>query len=164
MRPAVRTHGRRCVCYGGLARSRSTGLFPAGTALRESGRYKEALAEYDHALTLTAKQDPAYLDLATQRCETRLRRGDYERVIADAQEILEGLAGQSCLSIPPLLCPDGFGDVNEAQEVFQKIVRSAPTARNEFWFWATKYVFDTLEAGRSWYRPGREPRGAPSYR
>jgi serine/threonine protein kinase len=129
-------------------------------ALRELGRYQDAVAEYDQVLALTPQEHPQHLDLATQRCETLLRMGRYESLIAAAQEMLKLWPDKPVFQYHLFCARTALGDVNEAQDVFQKIVRSAPTARNEFWIWATKYVFDTLEAGRSWHPPGPEPTGA----
>jgi serine/threonine protein kinase/Tol biopolymer transport system component len=129
-------------------------------ALRELKEYGDALGEYDSALALTARDNPQYLDLVIQRSETLLRMGRHERVIVAAQEAL-GLWPNSPILRYYIFCArTALGDYHEANAVFQEIVRSAPTARNEFWFWATKYVFDTLEAGRSWHPPGAEPAGA----
>ena len=57
-------------------------------ALRELQEFGDALAEYDSALALTARDDPQYLDLVIQRSETLLRMGRYEGVLVAAQEAL----------------------------------------------------------------------------
>jgi len=129
-------------------------------ALGELRRYPEAVEEYDRALALTPRDSSQCLDLSIQRCETLLRMGRYEQVVTAAQEMLKLWPDKPVLQYHLFCARTALGDVNEAEDVFQKIIRSAPTARNEFWFWATKYVFDTLEAGRSWHRPGHDPRGA----
>jgi serine/threonine protein kinase/Tol biopolymer transport system component len=129
-------------------------------ALGELRRYPEAVEEYDRALALTPRNSSQCLDLSIQRCETLLRMGRYEHVVTAAQEMLKLWPDKAVFQYHLFCARTALGDVNEAEDVFQKIVQSAPTARNEFWFWATKYVFDTLEAGRSWHRPGPEPRGA----
>jgi serine/threonine protein kinase/Tol biopolymer transport system component/Tfp pilus assembly protein PilF len=131
-----------------------------GAALRELGKYEEAVAEYDQAMARPPQETSQYLDLAIQRCETLLRMGRYAHVVTTAQEMLELWPDKPVFQYHLFCARTALGDVNEAQEVFQKIVRSAPTARNEFWFWATKYVFDTLEAGRSWHKGGPAPKGA----
>jgi serine/threonine protein kinase/Tol biopolymer transport system component len=129
-------------------------------ALGELRRYPEAVEEYDRALVLTPRDSSQCLDLPIQRCETLLRMGRYEQVVTAAQEMLKLWPDKPVFQYHLFCARTALGDVNEAEDVFQKIVQSAPTARNEFWFWATKYVFDTLEAGRSWHRRGHEPRGA----
>ncbi|MBN1509905.1 MAG: protein kinase, partial [Sedimentisphaerales bacterium] len=129
-------------------------------ALGELRRYPEAVEEYDRALALTPRDSSQCLDLSIQRCETLLRMGRYEQVVTAAQEMLKLWPDKPVFQYHLFCARTASGEVNEAQEVFQKIIRSTPTARNEFWFWATKYVFDTLEAGRSWHPPGPEPAGA----
>jgi len=53
-----------------------------------------------------------------------------------------------------------LGDYEKAGAVFREIVQRAHTARSELRDWCAKYVFDTLEAGRSWHPMDREPTGA----
>ncbi len=147
-------------------------------AWRQLGRYQDAITDFDSAIALTPKDDPQYMDLRTQRNEVFLRMGDYERVIADAQEclklspdkpasvagILPALRGRDALDTSLqyyMFCAlTALGDYERAAGVFAEIVRRTPTARNEFRDWCAKYVFDTLEAGRSWHPQDREPSGA----
>jgi serine/threonine protein kinase/Tol biopolymer transport system component/tetratricopeptide (TPR) repeat protein len=129
-------------------------------ALRELGQYEDAIAEYDHALALMGRRDPQYVDLSTERCETLLRMDDYERVIAAAQEGLK--------SSPDALVPQYYlfsawtalGDYEKAQSVFQQIVSPGHEARQRFWDWCARYIFDTLAAGRSWHPADQTPAGA----
>ncbi len=129
-------------------------------ALRELSKYAEAIAEYDNALARTAKTDPQYRDLSAQRCEVLLRMGDYERVITDAQECLRLWADRPLFQYYAFSALTALGEYDKAEAVFREIVRSAPTARNEFRAWCGKYVFDTLDAGRSWHPADRVPTGA----
>ncbi|MEJ2705782.1 MAG: hypothetical protein P8Z79_25370, partial [Sedimentisphaerales bacterium] len=130
------------------------------TALRELGKYTEAIAEYDHAIALTIKHSPQCVELSNQRCETFLRMGDYERVIAHARECLRLSPDKPVFRYYLFCALTALGDYEKADGVFREIVQRTPTARNEFWIWATKYVFDTLAAGRVWHPPGHEPSGA----
>jgi len=126
-------------------------------ALRESGKYKEAIAEYDRAIALTPKGNPQYIDLSTQRCETLLRMGDYERVISDAEACLKLSPDKPIFQYYIFCAQTALGDYDKADAVFQEIVRRTHTSRNEFRDWCAKYVFDTLEAGRSWHPPSTPP-------
>jgi serine/threonine protein kinase/Tol biopolymer transport system component len=129
-------------------------------ALRELGKYAEAIVEYNNALARTLKTDPQYMDLSAQRCGTLLRMGDYERVIADAQEYLK-LSSCHPIFQNYLFCAlTALGDYGKAEAVFHEIVGQTSTSRDEFWDWCAKYVFDTLEAGRSWHPAARIPAGA----
>jgi Tol biopolymer transport system component len=130
------------------------------TALRELGRYPEALAEYSKALSFPPGDSSQHLDLATQRCETLLRKGEYAGVLAETQACLSLWPDKPVFRYHRFCAFTALGDYDKAAVVFQEIVRTTPGARNEFWFWATKYVFDTLEAGRSWHPPDHAPAGA----
>jgi len=130
------------------------------TALRELGRYREAMAEYDRALSLSGREEAQYLDLTTERLETLLQMGRYEEVIAAAPDAIERWPDQPVFQYQLFCALTAVGKDEKADAVFREIVGRAPTARNDFWFWATKYVFDTLEAERSWHKGGPAPRGA----
>jgi len=130
------------------------------TALRELGRYREAMAEYDRALALPGQEEAQYLDLTTQRLETLLQMGRYEEVIAAAPDAIKRWPDQPVFQYQLFCALTAVGKDEKADAVFREIVGRTPTARNDFWFWATKYVFDTLEAGRSWHPLGHEPKGA----
>jgi len=151
-------------------------------ALRESGKYTEAIAEYDRAIALTPEGDSQYIDLSTQRCETLLRMGDYERVITDAQEclklspdksasvagILPAIRGRDALDTKDFShlqyyifsALTALGDNDEATALFRQIISPGHEARKQFQEWCMKYVFDTLETGRSWHPQNREPASA----
>ncbi len=143
-----------------LRRRDSLGYSLRAMALRELGKYAEAVAEYDNALARLAKDDPQCLDLAAQRGETLLRKGDYERVVAEAEANWKLWPDKPVFRYHRFCAFTALGEYDQAAAVFREIVQTSPTARNEFWFWVTKYVFDTLEAGRSWHRSGPAPTGA----
>jgi serine/threonine protein kinase/Tol biopolymer transport system component len=129
-------------------------------ALRELGKYAEAVAEYDQALARLAQNDPQCLDLAAQRGETLLRKGDYERVIADAEAHLNRWPDKPVFRYHRFCALTALGEYNQAAAVFQEMVQTSPAARNALWSWAAKYVFDTLAAGRSWHPLADAPTGA----
>ncbi len=137
-----------------------TGYSLRALAWREMDRWQDALADYDNALALTPKESASYLDLTTQRSETLLRMGRHEDVISGAHEALELWPDRLVFRYHLLCALTALGDYDKADRVLREISRSSFTARNEFWFWATKYVFDTLEAGRAWHPPNQEPVGA----
>jgi tetratricopeptide (TPR) repeat protein len=128
-------------------------------ALRELGKYEDAITEYDYALARTAKDSSQYLDLSTQRSETFLRMGDYQRVVSEAEACLQLWPDTPIFRYHTFCALTALGDYEKADAVFREIVRRTPTARNEFQYWSMKYVFDTLAAGRSWHLASHEPAG-----
>jgi serine/threonine protein kinase/Tol biopolymer transport system component len=129
-------------------------------ALRELGKYEQAIAEYDNAIALTDKSESRYIDLSVERCQTLLRMGDYEHVITDSKEGLKISPDKPVFQYYIFSAMTALGDYEKADSVFREIVQRTPTARNEFRQWCAKYIFDTLDAGRSWYPDGMEPVGA----
>ncbi len=133
-------------------------------ALRELGKYKDAIAEYDSAIALIVKEkgkgNPQYIDLSTQRCETLLRMGDYERAIADAQACLTLAPDSPVLQYHMFCALTALGDYDEAAALFREIISPGHEARKKFQERCAKYVFDILDAGRSWHPTDREPAGA----
>ncbi len=128
-------------------------------AWRELGRYPEAMADYDNALALTAKDSRECLDLSTQRCETLLRMGSYERVIAEARRVPEALVRPPVLQYHVFCALTALGDYDKATALYRQIISPGYDARSKLQEWCMKYVFDTLEAGRSWHPADREPVG-----
>jgi len=129
-------------------------------ALRELGRYQDALTEYDRAMTLTSMKDPQYPDLATQRSETLLRMRDYQGVLAEAREYLKSWPDWSLFHYHSFCALTALGNYQQANDLSRQILRAGQNARAQFEDWCAKYVFDTLEAGRSWHLADREPAGA----
>ena len=129
-------------------------------ALRELEKYTEAIVEYDNALALTAKTSPESVDLSMQRCETLLRMGDYKRLITEAQGYLKLSPDKPVFQYYIFCALAALGDYDKANTVFREIVGRTPTSRNEFQNWCTKYIFDTLEARRSWHPQTSKPSGA----
>ena len=136
------------------------GYYLRATALRELGKYKEAIAEYDNAIALTPKAKAQYVDLSADRCETLLRMGDYKRVISDAHECLTHSDDSSVFQYHIFCSLTALGDYDKAAALFRQIISPDHEARRKFGEWCMKYVFDTLEAGRFWYPADREPAGA----
>jgi len=129
-------------------------------AWRELGKYIEAIADFDSALVFTPEGNPQYVELSTQRCETLLRMGDYKRVIADAETCLKLSPDKSVFQYYTFSALTALGDYEEATALFRQIISPGHEARIKFQDWCMKYVFDTLEAKRSWHPANREPTDA----
>ncbi|MBM4029577.1 MAG: hypothetical protein FJ280_29890, partial [Planctomycetes bacterium] len=130
-------------------------------AWRELGKHADAIVEYDRALGLTPAGTPEHLDLATQRCETLLRMGDYERVIAEAQACMSSAETRDSSPLPyHVFCAlTALGQYDKATVLYRQIVTGGYDARRKFQDWCMKYVFDTLGAGRPWHPVDQEPTG-----
>ncbi|MCL5283007.1 MAG: protein kinase [Planctomycetes bacterium] len=129
-------------------------------ALRELGKYQEAIEEYDSAISLTPRKDPQYVDLCAQRNDVFLRMGDYHRVMAEAREYLKLSSDHPIFQYHLFYALTALGDYEKAEAVFRQIIHPGQESHLRFEDWRGKYVFDTLAAGRSWHPPGREPAGA----
>jgi Tol biopolymer transport system component len=126
-------------------------------AWRELGKYGEAVAEYENAMALTPKEDAQYIDLVTQRCETLLRMGDYQRIIAETSAEANDV---SPLHYHLFCALTAVGEYGKASSLSRRIISPSHEARKQLRDWCAKYVFDTLAAGRSWHPVGPTPAGA----
>ncbi|MCL5278794.1 MAG: protein kinase, partial [Planctomycetes bacterium] len=142
-----------------LRRGDPLGYSLRAIALRELGEYEDAITEYDHALARLKETDPQYLDLITQRSATLLRKGDYERVVAEASV---GAKDLSPLQYHRFAALTALGNYDKAAAVFEEIVHPGQEARQQFRNWCAKYVFDNLQAGRSWH-PGNDAPAGPAF-
>ncbi len=135
---------------------------PLGYALRakawrELGRYPEAIADFSLAIALTPSDEPQYSDLRIQQSETFLRMGEYQRVITEAHT---GPKDFSPLQYHKFAALTALGEYDAATALFREIIAPGHEARRKFCDWCAKYVFDTLETGRSWHTSDRKPTGA----
>jgi len=81
-------------------------------------------------------------------------------VIAEAQELLKLSPDKPVLQYYSFCALTALGEYEQATALFRVIVGRTPTSRGEFRDWSMKYVFDTLEARRSWRPADRTPVGA----
>jgi serine/threonine protein kinase/dipeptidyl aminopeptidase/acylaminoacyl peptidase len=131
------------------------------TALKALGDYQEAIKCYETAIKLTDEEDPQYVELNGQRCETLMRMGEYERVLADARECLQINPTATILHFHSFCALTALGRYRQASELYRNVAESNPEARTRLRDWAMKYVFDQLEAGSAWHPSGSEPEGTP---
>jgi serine/threonine protein kinase/Tol biopolymer transport system component/phage tail protein X len=129
-------------------------------AFRELARYAEALAEYDRALALVPKADPQYVDLSAQRSETLLRTANYERVAVEAEACAKLWPEKPVFGYHLFCALTGRGEYGKAAVLYRQIIAPGQEARRQFQDWCCKYIFDSLQAGRSWHPAGHVPTGA----
>ncbi len=108
-------------------------------AWRESGRYPEAIADYEIAMAFTPKDAPEYVELSIQRCEVFLRMGDYERVIAEAQECLKLSPEETIFQYYSFSALTALGEYDKASVLFRQIIAAGHEARRTFREWCMKY-------------------------
>jgi serine/threonine protein kinase/Tol biopolymer transport system component len=128
-------------------------------ALRELGKYTEAIEQYDRTIALTPRGDTQYIDLSTQRCETLLKMGDYKRLISDAEACLKLIPDKPIFQYYIFSALTALGNYDNATTLFRQIIKPGHEARQQFQNWCAKYIFDTLDAGRSWHPVDSEPAG-----
>ncbi len=145
-----------------LRRGDPLGYSLRAIALCELGEYEDALVEYDRALARLEKTDPQYLDLITQRSATLLRKGDYERVVAEAEGYTKLVPDPAVFQHHRFAALTALGNYDKAAAVFEEIVCAGQEARQQFRNWCAKHVFDNLQAGRSWH-PGNNAPAGPAF-
>jgi Tol biopolymer transport system component len=128
-------------------------------ALRELGHYEDAIKYYDSAIELMSMEDPKRIELYGERCEIYIRMGEYEHAIADAQECLEFSSDGAILHFYILCAQTALGNYEDANILFSQIVNTDPDTKRRFRAWSMKYVFDALEADRSWHPSDSKPEG-----
>jgi serine/threonine protein kinase len=137
---------------------------PAGYSLRATayqglGHYDKAITDNERALDRTSEQDPQRVKLYDQRCEIYLRKGEHRRAIAEAKQCLKHFPDEAVLHFHIFCAQIAQGYYEEARDLFGEITDTDPNTKRRFRNWSLKYVFDTLDAGRSWHPPDRKPEG-----
>jgi Tol biopolymer transport system component len=128
--------------------------------LRELGDDEGAIKDYGRAIRHTPETDTQRIRLYDERCKIYLRTGDYEHVITDAKEGLAFFPNETILHFRVFCAQIALGDYEEASALYHRIADSDPDSKRRFRDLSMKYVFETLDAGRSWHPPDSEPGGA----
>ncbi|MHC4370083.1 MAG: protein kinase domain-containing protein, partial [Planctomycetota bacterium] len=126
---------------------------------RELGYYERAIKDYDKAVALTAERDPQRAKLCDLLCQLRLRTGDYEQAIADANEGLAHFPNETGLHARIFCALTAQGKYEEAIVWYRRTGNSDPDSRRGFTDLSMRYVFDALAVGRSWHPPQSRPEG-----
>jgi tetratricopeptide (TPR) repeat protein len=123
------------------------------------GRFSQAVAAYDRALALTPVQDPEYVALSGRLCETLMRMGAYERVLAAAQNCLEDEPNAIGLQAQVFCALTALGRYQEARALMQRYADLHDGTDDQIRLRSMKHVLETLVAGRPWHPPDSEPEG-----
>jgi len=139
-----------------------------GYALRAIARREKAIGQGEEELLGKAIRDhnkairlsPDEPELYDQRRRTRLRMGNYEQALSDAQECIRLRPNEKIYHFHAFCALVASGRYDEAKVKYDTIIKSGLMSKLDIDIWAAKYVSDTLDAGLSWYRPERRPEGA----
>ena len=138
-------------------------------ALREMGRFEEALRNHTDAIALSP-DDP---DLYDRRHETYMRMGRYELALQDAQKCAELRPDEPVYFCKPWSAYTMLGQYDRAADHYAHFLASPaaagdynpynlPSNRSLFYqLFAMRQVFERLGTDRSWYAPASPPHTAP---
>ncbi len=126
-------------------------------ALRELADCDEAIKCFDRAIELTPPDDPQYIELNARCCETLIWMGQHEQAIADAQACLQAAPDSKILHFHIFCGLTALGKYEEANAVFQRVADPHHVGLGGPRDWSMKYVFDALEAGRTWHPADSTP-------
>lgn len=125
-------------------------------ALRQMGRYNEAIESHNRAIEWAGDAYPDIVELYDQRRETFFRMGDYERALVDARKCVEKQPKSGRYKCGLLGALVALGQYSEA-DAECAISAGAPT----YYFipWLAKYAADCIESGRELVLPDRTETG-----
>jgi len=124
-------------------------------ALRQMGRYNEAIENHNHAIEWAGDTYPDIAELYDQRRETYFRMGNYELALADARRCLDKQpAGKYKCGLLGALTALGRYSEADAESA------TPPGVLTYHYIpWLAKYVADGFESGRELALPDRTETG-----
>ncbi len=125
-------------------------------ALRQMGRYREAIENHNRAIEWAGDGYPDIAELYDQRRETYFRMGDYERALADAKECVARRPGVGQYQSGLLGALAALGRYREADS---ECATSPGVLAYCFSPWLAKYVAESFESGREPALPDRTESG-----
>jgi len=128
-------------------------------ALWQLGERERAIKAYDRAIEYAPEGDLQRIKSYDQRCQLHLHKGDYEQAIADAEESLALFPNETILHARIFCALTALGRYEEARDMYRQIAASDGDKEKIFRDISMKYVFDSMEAGRSWHQPDNKPEG-----
>jgi len=143
----------------GIQPDNPLGYSLSAIAQREMGQFDEALKDHNKAIQ-TSPDDPELYD---QRRRAHMRMGNYEQALSDAQGCVRLKPDDNIYHFHVFCALVALGRYDEAQAKYEKFFRSDSETKRQFEGWSMKYVFEELDAGRSWHPPQRRPKGTASW-
>ena len=125
-------------------------------ALRQMGRYSEAIENHNRAIERAGDAYPDIGELYDQRRKTYFRMGNYERALADARKCVEKKPGAGKYKCGLLGALVALGRYSEADA---ECATPPGVLTYHFAPWLAKYVADCLESGRELSLPDRTESG-----
>ena len=138
-------------------------------ALREMGRYDEALQNHRDAIALSP-DDPGLYD---GRRETYMCMQQYELALRDAQKCARLRPNEPSYFYKPFSVYTALGQYDRAEEHYARFAASPAGSRDYdpdylhnntglyFHLFSARQVFESLAAGRPWHGPDPPPHTAP---
>jgi serine/threonine protein kinase/tetratricopeptide (TPR) repeat protein len=125
-------------------------------ALREMGRYDEAIENHNSAIEKAGEAYPDIAELYDQRRQTNFRMGDYEQALADARRCVEKQPGAAEYKCGLLGALTALGRYSEADA---ESATPPGVLLYHYVPWLAKYVAACLESGRKLELPDRTENG-----
>jgi serine/threonine protein kinase/tetratricopeptide (TPR) repeat protein len=125
-------------------------------ALRQMGRYREAIENHNRAIERAGDAYPDIAELYDQRRETYFRMGNYERALVDARVCVEKQPGASEYKCGLLGALVVLGRYREADA---ECAKPPDVLGTSLICWLAKYVADALDSGRELALPDRAATG-----
>jgi serine/threonine protein kinase/predicted Zn-dependent protease/Tol biopolymer transport system component len=125
-------------------------------ALRQLGRYNEAIESHNRAIEWAGDAYPDIAELYDQRRETYFRMDDYERALADARKCVERQPKSGRYKCGLVGALVALGRYSEADA---ECAIPAGVLMYHFFPWLAKYVADCIESGRELVLPDRTETG-----
>ena len=125
-------------------------------ALRQMGRYSEAMENHNRAVEWAGDAYPDIAELYDQRRETYCKMGDYKRALADARKCVEKQPGDGRFKCGLLGALVALGRYGEADV---ECALASGVLGYYFAPWLAKYVADSVESGREPASPDRTETG-----
>ncbi len=138
----------------GIQPDNPLGYSLSAVAQRELRQFDEAIEDHHKAI----ERSPSDAELYDQRRRTHMYMGNYERALSDARKCTELQPEKGIYHFHAFCALVALGRYDEARLNCEEVFKSDSQAERQYrsW-WSRKYVFETLNAGLSWYPAEPQP-------